>query len=176
MNRYIIPLLVFLVLVSFLAVGLRLDPKKVPSPFIDKPTPAFKVPQLHDSLTTISNEDMRGKVWLLNVFASWCVACRQEHPLLNALAKKDLIEIIGLNYKDESIDAKNWLQALGDPYDAIAFDYDGNVGIDYGVYGVPESFLVDKKGVIRHKQIGPFDANSFKNTLLPMIEQLNAEG
>lgn len=174
MSRYLIPLGLFAVLVAFLGVGLKLDPRRVPSPFIDKPAPAFSVPTLHNESTTISSEDMKGKVWLLNVWASWCAACRDEHPLINKLGKQDIIEIVGLNYKDERPAAKVWLKQFGDPYDHIAWDFKGDVGIDYGVYGVPESFLIDQNGVIRHKQIGPFTADDIDNTLLPLIKQLQS--
>lgn len=174
MSRYLIPLAVFLVLVGFLGAGLKLDPREVPSPYIDKPAPEFAVPTLHQAKQTISTADMKGKVWLLNVWASWCAACRTEHPLINNLAQQDLIEIVGLNYKDERPAAKQWLQQFGDPYDHIAWDFKGDVGIDYGVYGVPESFLIDQHGVIRHKQIGPFDAETIQNQLIPLIKELQS--
>lgn len=174
MNRYLWPLIGFAVLIAFLGAGLKLDPKRIPSPFIDKPAPAFSVPTLHQESNTISTADMRDKVWLLNVWASWCAACRVEHPLINALSQQGLLEIVGLNYKDERPAAKAWLRQFGDPYDEIAWDIKGDVGIDYGVYGVPESFLIDQQGIIRHKQIGPFDQETIQNTLIPMIKQLNA--
>lgn len=175
MNRYLLPLIGFLILSVFLAIGLKLDPREVPSPLIDKPAPEFLVPTLFEPGQTIGTEKLRGQVWMLNVWASWCAACRDEHPLINALSSRDLLTIVGLNYKDEREDAKQWLEVFGDPYDTIAFDYEGDVGIDYGVYGVPESFLIDKQGQIRFKQIGPFTAEIIENTLIPMIEQLQAE-
>ena len=175
MNRYILPLFGFLVLVGFLAVGLKLDPKEIPSPLINKPAPAFSVPTLFDAKQTIGTEQLKGQVWLLNVWASWCVACRQEHPLLNDLAGKNTLPIIGLNYKDQRDDAINWLGELGNPYTINAHDLKGNVGIDFGVYGVPESFLIDKKGQIRYKQIGPFTPESIQKTLIPLVKTLQKE-
>ena len=175
MNRFILPLIGFFVIVGFLAVGLKLDPREIPSPLIDKPAPAFSVPTLFEPSSMIGSADLEGQVWLMNVFASWCVACRSEHPLLNSLAGQNLLPIIGLNYKDERPDAKKWLAALGNPYSLIAHDLKGDVGIDYGVYGVPESFLVDKKGQIRFKQIGPFTADAIEQTLIPLIKILKAE-
>ncbi|MDH4285192.1 MAG: DsbE family thiol:disulfide interchange protein, partial [Gallionellaceae bacterium] len=135
MNRYLLPLGVFIVLVIFLGVGLTLKPREVPSPFIGKPAPTFRVPQLHDESKTISQEDLRGKVWLFNVWSSWCVSCREEHPVLVEFSKQNLVPIYGLNYKDKREDALAWLNDGGNPYVASAFDKAGNVGIDYGVYG-----------------------------------------
>lgn len=175
MNRYILPLLAFIVLAGFLAVGLKLDPREIPSPLINKPAPEFSVPTLFDETQSIGTQALKGQVWLLNVWASWCVACRQEHPLINDLAAQNLLTIVGLNYKDERNDAKQWLGELGNPYTVIAYDLKGNVGIDFGVYGVPESFLVDKKGQIRFKQIGPFTPDDINNKLLPLLKILQAE-
>ena len=162
-------------LVVFLGVGLTLDPREIPSPFINKKAPEFSVPSLYDPKLQVSNTQFIGKVWLFNVFASWCVACRQEHPLLNQMAKQNLLTIVGMNYKDERKDAINWLSELGNPYSVIAHDYEGEVGINYGVYGVPESFLIDKSGLIRYKQIGPFTAEIIKSKLIPMINELQSE-
>ena len=175
MNRYILPLVAFIVLAGFLAAGLRLDPREIPSPLIDKPAPGFSVPTLFDETQSIGTEALKGQVWLLNVWASWCVACRQEHPLLNELAGQNLLTIVGLNYKDERDDAKQWLGELGNPYTVIAHDLKGNVGIDFGVYGVPESFLIDKKGQIRFKQIGPFTPDDINTKLIPLVKTLQAE-
>jgi cytochrome c biogenesis protein CcmG/thiol:disulfide interchange protein DsbE len=175
MNRFLLPLFGFLVLVGFLAAGLRLDPKIIPSPLIDKPAPDFSVPTLFEATNTIGTNNLQGQVWLFNVWASWCAACRVEHPLINALSEQKLLTIVGLNYKDERADAKNWLSTFGNPYNIIAYDLDGDVGIDYGVYGVPESFLVDKKGHIRYKQIGPFTQQDIDEQLIPMIKTLNKE-
>ena len=172
MLRYLIPLGIFLVLVIFFAVGLQLDPREVPSPLIDKPAPAFDVVQLHEPDKRIGADQLRGQVWLLNVWASWCVACRSEHPHLVDLARQNLVPIYGLNYKDERDDALRWLQQFGDPYTVSAHDLDGRVGLDYGVYGVPETFLIDKQGVIRYKHIGPVDPDVINNTIMPMVRQL----
>ena len=173
MNRYLLPLAGFIILVGFLAAGLKLDPKEIPSPLIDQPAPIFSVPTLFDAAQLIGTEQLKGQAWLFNVWASWCVACRQEHPLLNELARQNLLPIVGLNYKDERDDAIEWLGELGNPYTIIAHDLKGDVGIDFGVYGVPESFLIDKNGQIRYKQIGPFSADDIQQTLLPLIKTLN---
>ena len=172
MLRYLIPLGIFLVLVAFFAIGLRLDPREVPSPLIDKQAPAFEVVQLHEPDKLIGTEQLRGQVWLLNVWASWCVACRSEHPHLVELARQNLVPIYGLNYKDERDDALRWLQQFGDPYMVSAHDLDGRVGLNYGVYGVPETFLIDKEGVIRYKHIGPVDPDVINNTIMPMVREL----
>lgn len=172
MARYLVPLGVFVALVVFLAIGLGLNPREVPSPFINKPAPDFKLSQLHDFQQTFAPADMKGKVWLLNVWASWCVACRAEHPLLVEMARRGDINLFGLNYKDKPSDAKQWLQQHGNPYKLSAVDFDGRVGIDYGVYGVPETFVIDKQGVIRHKVIGPITREELQNKLLPMIKNL----
>ncbi|MEA3292852.1 MAG: DsbE family thiol:disulfide interchange protein [Pseudomonadota bacterium] len=173
MLRFLIPLALFAVLVVFLAIGLNRDPREVPSPLIDKAAPAFELPTLHDPAKTISRDRMLGKVWLLNVWASWCVACRAEHPLVNDLAKQGIVDIIGLNYKDEHADAEAWLSAFGDPFTVSAYDYEGEVGIDYGVYGVPETFVIDKAGMIRYKQIGPIDDKAMQEKIIPLIKELN---
>jgi len=170
--RYLLPLLVFAVLVVFLGRGLMLDPREVPSPLIDKPAPDFSLSQLDDAAASFSPRDMRGKVWLLNVWASWCVSCRQEHPLLVALSREKIVPIYGLNYKDKRADALNWLQTLGNPYTLSVYDVDGRIGMDYGVYGVPETYLIDKQGVIRYKQIGPVSSEVLKNKILPLVKEL----
>ncbi len=172
MKRYLLPLLVFVVMAAFLAIGLKLDPREVPSPLIGKPAPAFDLPQLATPDQRLAAKDLRGQVWLLNVWASWCVACRQEHPLLVELSKSGQVKLYGLNYKDKREDALRWLANFGDPYLKSISDTDGLVGIDYGVYGVPETFVIDKQGVIRHKQIGPVTAESLRDTLLPLVAKL----
>ena len=171
--KTLIPLALFAVLVGFLAVGLRLDPHEVPSPLVNKPAPAFKIAQLEQPDAQFSPDDLKGKVWVLNVWASWCVACRVEHPLLVEIARSQVVPLIGLDYKDQRPDALQFLSKNGDPYNLSAFDSDGRVGIDYGVYGVPETFLIDKNGVIRHKQIGPITREALQNTILPLINELN---
>ena len=172
--KFIIPLGIFLMLVGFFAVGLVRDPREVPSPFIGKPAPAFKLAQLHQPERVFTPEDMKGKVWLLNVWASWCVSCRVEHPLLVDMAKKNVVPIVGLNYKDKREDGVQWLTRFGNPYSLSAYDLDGRVGIDYGVYGVPETFVIDKQGVIRYKQIGPITPEALEKKLLPLIRKLEA--
>ena len=171
-KRYaLIPLLAFGVLVAFLAAGLKRDPRELPSPLIGKPAPAFSLPRL-DGQGAFSTQDMRGQVWLLNVWASWCVACRQEHLVLVAFARTGTLPVIGLDYKDQNAAGERWLKTLGNPYQLSAVDADGRVGIDYGVYGVPETYLIDKAGVIRFKQIGPVTHELLQETLLPMIREL----
>ncbi|MBI2993753.1 MAG: DsbE family thiol:disulfide interchange protein [Gammaproteobacteria bacterium] len=175
MNRYLIPVCVFAALIALLALGLRFDPSRVPSPFIDQPVPSFTLPRLHEPDRTISPADLRGEVTLLNVWASWCVACRYEHALLLQLAREPGVRIYGLNYKDTHEDALRWLEAMGDPYVASGFDADGQVGIDLGVYGVPETFVVDRDGIIRHKHIGPLTEEQVRDTLLPLLDSLRGE-
>lgn len=175
MNRFVIPLVGFTVLVGLLAVGLKLDPHEVPSPLIDKPAPAFSVPQLRAPQTQLSERHLRGQVALLNVWASWCGGCRQEHPLLVELAAQRKLPIYGLDYKDTSGDALRWLAQHGDPYAAVGFDARGQVGLDYGVYGVPETYVLDRRGVIRYKHIGPLTREILDHTLLPLIERLEHE-
>jgi cytochrome c biogenesis protein CcmG/thiol:disulfide interchange protein DsbE len=173
MNKFLLPLGIFIVLVALLAVGLNLNPREVPSPLIGKPAPDFTVPQLHEADKTFSPQEMRGKVWLLNVWASWCVSCRDEHPLLVELAKAGIVPIVGLDYKDKREDGQRWLARFGNPYQLTAYDADGRVGIDYGVYGVPETYLIDKAGVIRYKQIGPITPEALEKKILPLIQELN---
>ena len=170
--KTLIPLALFAVLVGFLAVGLGLDPREVPSPLVDKPAPAFKVAQLEEADLQFSPEDMKGKVWVFNVWASWCVACRQEHPVLMEFARAKIAPLIGLDYKDQRKDALGVLKRSGNPYDITAFDADGRVGIDYGVYGVPESYVIDKAGVIRYKHIGPISMEALEKTIVPLIKKL----
>ena len=173
MTRYLIPLALFGVLVIFLAIGLGHDPREVPSPLINKPAPAFQLTQLHQPTKTFSTQEMRGKVWLLNVWASWCVSCREEHPVLIDLSRKGMLPIYGLNYKDRREDGLGWLREFGDPYVLSAVDSDGRVGIDYGVYGVPESYLIDREGVIRFKQIGPVTPEVLEKKILPLARELS---
>lgn len=172
MTRFLVPLGIFAVLAVFLWIGLSLRPSEIPSPLIDKPAPTFSLPQLHMPDRTIAPADLKGQVWLFNVWASWCVSCRQEHPLLLQLAKTGEVPIYGLNYKDQRQDAVRWLQQLGNPYVASAYDLDGQVGIDYGVYGVPETYVIDRDGVIRHKHIGPISPEVLQNEILPIVRKL----
>lgn len=173
--RFLIPLAVFVVMVGFLAIGLTLDPRAVPSPLIGKPAPAFSLPLVADESRRLGPADFKGQVALLNVWASWCVSCRQEHPVLLQLARRNLVPIYGLNYKDQLDAAQDWLRQYGDPYTASAFDADGRVGIDWGVYGVPETFVIDRAGIIRYKHTGPVTPEALENTLLPLVRQLQGE-
>ena|SRR5690349_16503566 len=175
MNRFVLPLGIFLLLVVLLGVGLSLDPREVPSPLINKPAPQFELPQLHDPGKTFSPQALHGKVWVLNVWASWCVACREEHPVLSEFAKSGLVPVYGLNYKDQRTDAIAWLKRYGDPYQVSLVDTDGRVGIDYGVYGVPETYVIDKQGLIRYKRIGPVTPDVLKKAMVPLIQELNRE-
>ena len=170
--RWSIPLAIFVILLAFLWVGLGRDPREVPSPLIGKPAPAFALTELHQPSRTLSNSDLKGKVWLLNVWASWCVSCRAEHPLLMQLAASKAVLIYGLDYKDDPNAGRTWLTQNGNPYTASIVDRDGRVGIDYGVYGVPETFVVDKEGVIRYKQIGPLSLTSLQQKILPLVREL----
>jgi cytochrome c biogenesis protein CcmG, thiol:disulfide interchange protein DsbE len=170
--RFLLPLGFFVVLVGFLYVGLFRDPREVPSPLVDKPAPAFRLAQLDDPGKQLSPADLKGQVWLLNVWASWCVSCRVEHPLLVQLAKANIVPVIGLNYKDTIPLGRAWLRDNGDPYKMSVVDADGRVGIDWGVYGVPETFVVDKNGVIRYKQIGPITPESLQQKILPLVREL----
>jgi cytochrome c biogenesis protein CcmG/thiol:disulfide interchange protein DsbE len=170
---FVIPLLVLGVLVVFLGVGLKLDPREVPSPLIGKPAPGFALARLDDAAQTIKREDMLGKVWMLNVWASWCVACREEHPLLVEFSRRKLLPVYGLNYKDQRPDGLAWLGQFGNPYDASLFDNDGRVGIDFGVYGVPETFIIDRAGVVRLKHIGPLTPGVIQDKIEPLVRQLN---
>jgi cytochrome c biogenesis protein CcmG, thiol:disulfide interchange protein DsbE len=170
--KFLIPLIAFLALLGFLAVGLGLKPSEVPSPLIGKPAPEFTLPKLSDPSKSFSPADMKGQVWLLNVWASWCVACKQEHPVLMELAQANILPIVGLDYKDQRDPALEFLRRGGDPYVLSAVDESGRVGIDYGVYGVPETFLIDKEGIIRYKHIGPITPKSLRETILPLVEQL----
>ena len=173
MKRYLIPLGIFVVLAVFLGVGLKLDPREVPSPLVGKPAPAFSLPTLADPSATFSAEQMKGQVWVLNVWASWCVPCLAEHPYVTQLAGLPGVTVVGLNYKDKPEDARRWLARHGDPYRAIAADADGRVGIDYGVYGVPETFVIDRQGVIRHKHIGPITPEALRDEILPVLKRLH---
>jgi cytochrome c biogenesis protein CcmG, thiol:disulfide interchange protein DsbE len=171
--KFLIPLAIFAVLAGFLFRGLFLDPRKVPSPLIDKPAPAFALTRLDRPELTIRRDDMLGKVWMLNVWASWCETCRDEHPYLVEFAKLKAVPIYGLDYKDQREPAQQWLAERGNPYDASLFDVTGRTGIDFGVYGVPETFVIDKKGVIRFKQIGALTPAVLRDEVLPLLRKLN---
>ena len=172
MMRFIIPFIIFMVISVFLYVGLNLNPHEVPSPLVGKPAPAFTLPQLHEPAKQFSSKDMLGKVWLLNVWASWCVSCKEEHPVLVALARQNVVPIYGLDYKDKREDGEAWLVRGGDPYVLSMMDAEGRIGIDYGVYGVPETYVIDKRGIIQYKQIGPITPQNLKEKILPLVAEL----
>jgi len=169
------PLALFVILLGFLAVGLQLNPRDVPSPFIGKPAPPFKLARLDAPSVTISPADMRGKVWLLNVWASWCESCRIEHPVLVDFARSGVAPLVGLNYKDQRENGLAWLRQHGNPYLLSAFDMDGRTGIEYGVIGVPETFVIDRRGIIRLKHTGPVTPEVMTSKLLPLIEELRRD-
>lgn len=193
MNRFLWPLIGFVVLVALLAIGLNLNPRDVPSPLIGKPAPLFALPEVAAPTQTFSPKQMLGRVWLLNVWSTWCVSCRQEHPVLVEMAKNKAITLVGLNYKevrgDGALDsdklskdaemklalerANAWLNQHGDPYSLSVLDLDGRVGIDYGVYGVPETYVIDKAGIIRLKQTGPITMEAFSAKILPLVAELS---
>ncbi len=173
MMRFILPFVVFVVLSVFLYIGLGRDPREVPSPLIDKPAPVFSLPLLYDTKKQFTTEDMKGQVWLLNVWASWCGACKDEHPVLMDLSTKNIVPVLGLNYKDKREDGLAVLRKSGDPYALTIFDADGKVGFDYGVYGVPETYVIDKQGVIRDKIIGAVTPQNLRDRILPLVAELN---
>ena len=174
--RFLVPLAVFLSIAAFLFMGLNLDPRKVPSPLIGKPAPEFSLPRLKDPQATIGSADLRGKVYLFNVWATWCPSCRAEHDLLVRLARTGAVDIYGLIWKDDRNKALAWLNQLGDPFVANAFDEAGRVAIDWGVYGAPETFIVDRKGMIRYKHAGPLSVQLLETEILPLVKKLQAEG
>lgn len=166
------PLLIFAAIAVVLGIGLTLNPREVPSPLIGKPVPTFSLPPVQGRALGLSSTDLKGEVSLVNVFASWCVACREEHPLLLELKQKGVVPIHGLNYKDRPEDAAKWLDDQGDPYTRTGADISGRVAIDWGVYGVPETFVIDRQGRIAYKQIGPLTPEVLKGTILPLIRRL----
>lgn len=174
--RYLVPMGIFGAILGFLFIGLGLNPREVPSPLIGKPAPAFQLVKLGDPSQTVSREDLLGKVWMLNVWASWCAPCREEHPLVVDLAKRNPVAVYGLNYKDQGPAARAWLANLGDPYRATLVDADGRVGIDYGVYGVPETFVIDREGMIRYKHTGPLTAEVLRTRIEPLLKELQGAG
>ena len=170
--RFVLPVAVFAVVAVALGVGLTLDPKRVPSPLIDKPVPEFSLPPVTEEGEGLASTDLQGQVTLVNFFASWCVSCQVEHPLLNRLTEEDIVPVYGINWKDEPANALRWIKALGDPYARKGSDVSGRVGIDWGVYGLPESYLIDRHGRIAYKHIGPITERDLDNTILPLIERL----
>lgn len=174
MRRYLIPFVIFIALLIFLGIGLQLKPREVPSPFIGKLAPTFNLPVLGKEQSSFSPEQMKGQVWILNVWASWCVACREEHPLLVEFVKTQSTPLIGLDYKDKPDAALAWLKQFGDPYKLSISDIKGQVGIDYGVYGVPETFVIDRAGIIRYKHIGPLTKEALEKKIIPLIASLTS--
>jgi cytochrome c biogenesis protein CcmG/thiol:disulfide interchange protein DsbE len=175
MNRtlkFLIPLVLFLVAVGFLTKGLFLNPREVPSPLVGKRAPVFTAPILGEAGMQFKSADMKGQVWLLNVWASWCAACRDEHPLLMDMAQTKRIVMHGLAYKDVDADSQQVLIAIGNPYNKVITDADGKTGIDYGVYGVPETYLIDKAGIIRYKHIGPLTPEILFTKVVPLLKEL----
>lgn len=172
MLRFLAPFVVFVALVAFFFIGLNRDPREIPSPLVNQAAPAFSLQQLQVPSQQFSPAAMRGQVWLFNVWASWCVSCRVEHPVLIKLAKTKLVPIVGLNYKDQRSDALQWLKQFGNPYLLSATDLDGRIGIDYGVYGVPETYVIDKQGIIRMKHIGPVTEEVLQYKILPRVREL----
>lgn len=173
MKRFLIPLVVFVVLAALLGVGLTLQPDEVPSPLVGRAAPEFTAESLRDPQRRVSLHDLRGQVSVLNVWASWCTACLDEHPYVMALA--DEVPVYGLNYKDERAKAIAWLDRHGDSYAASAYDPDGEVGLEWGVYGVPETFILDAEGAIRKKHIGAITERALREEILPLVRELQAE-
>lgn len=167
--NYLIPLIAFIALAIMLGIGLSLNPRELPSTLIDKPAPEFRLALLHEPTNQFAPSDFVGQRWILNVWASWCVACRVEHPLLNQLASNTNIALVGLNYKDKPVEAKQWLDQRGNPYSKIPMDTNGDAGIDWGVYGVPETFVIDEQGHIIYKHTGPISAQIVEQEILPLL-------
>lgn len=174
MSKFLLPLLAFLLLVGLFVIGLTKDPSRIPSPLVGNPAPEYALPSLRDPAVMTGSADFAGQVALVNIWATWCPGCRQEHGFLMELAAEDILPIYGLNWRDNRPDALKWLQALGNPYVHSAFDVDGRVGIDWGAYGAPETFLVDKNGMVVHKHIAPLTREIWDRDFLPLLEQLGA--
>ena len=175
MMRFILPLVVFLIVATFMYAGLSLNPREVPSPLIGKPAPSFTLPQLHEPAGNFSPQDLKGKVWLFNVWASWCTACEGEHPVFMELSRQKLVPLYGMDYKDKREDGMAWLNKHGNPYTLVVSDAEGRTGIEYGVYGVPETYVIDKQGVIQLKHIGAVTKQILDEKILPMVKELQAK-
>lgn len=174
-NKFLWPLVVFLMLVAVFVVGLTKDPSRIPSPLVNNPAPEFSLPSLQDSSVMVGSVNYTGQMALVNIWATWCTGCRQEHAFLMQLSREDILPIFGLNWRDNRPDALEWLRTLGDPYFATAFDVDGRVGIDWGAYGAPETFLVDGDGIVIHKHIAPLTREIWERDFLPHIEAARAK-
>ncbi|MDD2915097.1 MAG: DsbE family thiol:disulfide interchange protein [Gallionella sp.] len=175
MMRFILPFVVFVIVAAFLYIGLGLNPREVPSPLVGKAAPAFMLPQLDEPSKQFSPQDMKGKVWLLNVWASWCTACESEHPVFMELSRQNIVPIYGMDYKDKPENGAAWLRQHGNPYTLVISDSEGRVGIDYGVYGVPETYVIDKQGIIQYKHIGGVSMQVLNEKILPMVKELQAK-
>ena len=169
---FLAPLAVFAAIAGLLAVGLTLNPREIPSPLIGKPVPQFELPPVRGRTLGLQTSNLKGEVSIVNVFASWCVSCKEEHPVFMQMQRERLVPIHGLNYKDQPEDAQKWLDDMGDPYTRTGADIDGRVAIEWGVYGVPETFLIDREGRIAYKHIGPVTPKLLDETLRPMIARL----
>ena len=175
MMRFILPFVIFVIVAIFLFIGLGLKPSEVPSPLVGRAAPAFTLPQLQEPAKQFSPQDMKGKVWLFNVWASWCTACANEHPVFLELSRRNLVPIYGMDYKDKREDGEAWLRKHGNPYTLVVSDTEGRVGIDYGVYGVPETYVIDKQGIIYYKHIGAVTEQDLSEKILPMVKELQAK-
>jgi len=175
MIKYLLPMIVFVLLTALFVSGLHKDPSVVPSPLIGKPVPAFTLPQLDNDHASLTEQDLKGDVVLLNVWGSYCIPCRQEHPLLLELAKNNAVKIYGLDYADDRADARNWLKNFGNPFNKVAFDENRRVSIDFGVYGVPETYVIDRQGIIRYKKVGAISEDLLKSTILPLVQELKSD-
>jgi cytochrome c biogenesis protein CcmG, thiol:disulfide interchange protein DsbE len=171
--RFLLPLGAFFVLVAFLGVGLTLNPREVPSPLIGRPAPDFALQRLDNPSEVVRRDDLKGQVWMLNVWASWCVTCLEEHPALSDFARTATVPVIGLNYKDDAAAGRAWLQRHGDPYRMSLLDPQGRTGIDFGVYGVPETYVIDRQGVIRFKHTGALTPKIFEERIRPLLAELS---
>jgi len=169
-----IPLAVFIGIGVFFGIGLTLNPREIPSPLVGKPAPEFALEAVRGRSSGLASDDLRGEVSMVNVFASWCAACREEHPVLLDIKRSGAVPVHGLNYKDQPDAASAWLDKLGDPYSRTGADVDGRVGIDWGVYGVPETFIVGRDGHIAYKHIGPITEEAWNKKILPVIRTLQA--
>ncbi|MEK9720974.1 MAG: DsbE family thiol:disulfide interchange protein [Quisquiliibacterium sp.] len=173
--KFLIPLALFIGIAGFLLRGLDRDPREIPSPLVNKPAPMVSLPVLTNPESSWSTAQMKGQVWLLNVWGSWCAGCRVEHPLLNNLAARKLVTIVGMAWKDDPAASRDWLNRLGNPYSINVMDRKGDAAIDWGVYGAPETFVIDKAGIIRHKHIGPLTADALQGQILPLLTRLQAQ-
>ncbi|HEX7012290.1 MAG TPA: DsbE family thiol:disulfide interchange protein [Steroidobacteraceae bacterium] len=171
MWRYLLPIVLFAILIGFFVAGLRRDKETLPSPLIGKPAPEFTLPRVEDPSKQISNAEFAGRPYVVNVWATWCVGCRQEHDALLEIARRGEVPLIGLNWKDDLALAQQWLAQLGDPYVASAFDQEGNVAIDWGVWGAPETFLVGADGTILYRHISPITLEIWEREFVPRIRQ-----